>query len=332
MVTQPEPIVLSGTIAHDVNENCQGAIDLNVVGGTLPYTYAWSNSATTQDITQLCPGEYCVTMTDGQGCIMNRCFIVAIRDFGVQLVATQYGAFQTSCSNVCDGEITSVVTGGVGTITYAWSNNATTPDLSNLCSGTYTLTVTDGSGQSSISSIVLTSPNPITVSFITTLPTDYITSNGAISAVVNGGTPPYTYQWTGPVGGTTAALNNVPAGTYSLRITDANGCEFLISRQLIPDVDVACYTAITVITPNSDGRNDYFIISCVFDLDNRLFIFNRQGGLVYETTNYQNTWDGVNQDLEPVPDGGYLWVLEVQRPDGTTQLHKGTVNVLRTAD
>jgi gliding motility-associated-like protein len=331
-VTEPGVIVLNGTVTNDVNENCQGAIDLNVTGGTLPYTYSWSNGLTSQDLTQLCPGQYCVTVTDGQGCAANSCFTVFAGGIGVSLVATQFGSYQTSCSNICDGEITSVVSGGGTTFTYAWSNGATTPDISNLCAGTYSLTVTDESARTATATIVLVSPPPITLNYITTNPTDYITSNGAISVIVNGGTPPYTYQWTGPVSGNTASLNNVPAGTYTVLVTDANGCEVLDSEQLLPDVDVPCYTATRVFTPNSDGKNDYFIIACVLDLENHLSIFNRFGGLVYETDDYQNNWIGVDQDNEAVPDGGYMWVLEVTRQDGSKELYKGTVNLVRTAD
>ena len=332
-VTEPTAaIVLTASVTHDINENCQGAIDLNVTGGTLPYTYIWSNGATSQDIIQLCPDQYCVTVTDGNGCTADTCFTVFAGGINVSLTVTQYGNFQTSCNGICDGEITSVVVGGTAPYTYQWSNGATTADLSNICAGSYTVTVTDASAQTASATTVITSPPAFTFTYITTSPTDYISSNGAIAVVVNGGTPPYMYQWTGPAQGNTASLVNVPAGTYTIHVTDANGCDVQDSEPLIPIIDIPCYTAIKVITPNSDGKNDYFIISCVFDFDNHLYIYNRLGGLVYETDNYQNTWDGVNQDNEAVPDGGYHWVLEVFKQGGSTELLKGTVNVLRTAD
>jgi gliding motility-associated-like protein len=332
-VTQPSPLNVTATITHDVNENCGGAIDMNITGGTMPYAYQWSTppGGTSQDLTQLCAGQYCVTITYGNECTLDTCFNVFAGGIGVVLVATQYGNYQTSCPGVCDGEITSQLVGG-GTVTYLWSNGATTADLDNLCAGTYTVTVTDQSGQTATASIVLSAPPPFALAYIKTNPSDYITSDGAISVVVNGGTPPYSYQWTGPATGNTAALNNVPAGTYTVEVTDANGCEIRDSEQLLPDVDVPCYSGISVITPNSDGANDYFIIACILDFENHLYIFNRQGGMVYETDDYQNTWTGVDQDGEALPDGGYLWVLEVIRQDGSKELIKGTVNLLRTAD
>ena len=97
-VTQPPAIIATASITNDVNENCQGAIDLNVIGGVLPYTYSWSNSEDTQDLTQLCPGQYCVTITDGNGCTLDTCFTIFAGGISVQFTVTQYGAFQISCS------------------------------------------------------------------------------------------------------------------------------------------------------------------------------------------------------------------------------------------
>ena len=331
-VQQPAAIVLSASVTNDVNEDCMGAIDLNVLGGTMPYTYVWSNAATSQDLTQLCGGQYCVTVTDGQGCQSTMCFSVFAGDFGVSLMATQYGDFQISCSGTCDGEITSVVFGGGGTLTYLWSTGDTTADLSGLCAGTYSLTVTDETGRTAIATIELLAPPPFALAYMTTSPTDYVTSDGAISVIVNGGLPPYTYSWTGPATGNTPGLVNVPAGTYTIVITDASGCQITDTEQLLPELDVPCNSAISVITPNSDGKNDLFIITCVLDFDNKLSIYNRYGGLVYETINYQNDWDGVNNSNEPVPDGGYMWVLQITRDDGSMAIYRGTVNLLRSAD
>lgn len=330
-VNQPLAITASASITHDVNENCQGAIDLSVLGGTQPYSYLWSNGEDSQDILALCPGQYCVTITDANGCILDTCFTVFGEGLNLILEAEQYGNFQTSCDGRCDGEITSTVIGGSGTLTYAWSNNQSSANLFNVCEGSYTLTVTDGSGNSATATIVINAPPPLTVVITVTEPTDLASFDGALSAVVNGGTPGYTHQWTGPVNGNGAALNNIPGGSYLYQVSDANGCELDTVISLLPG-GVPCFDGIRVITPNEDDRNDFFIITCVLDAPNHLYIFNRQGGLVYETSNYKNNWDGVDEDDNEVPDGGYLWVLEVNGPLGAQKIYKGAVNVLRTAD
>ncbi len=332
-VTEPQPLITSASITHDVSVTCKGAIDLNVTGGTPPFTYSWSNGATTQDLINLCGGTYCVTITfSGGACSFDTCFTVNSGGINVQLTATQYGNFQTSCSGSCDGQITSGVTGATGTITYHWSSGPTTADLFNVCPGTYSLTVTDGSGQSASSSVTITAPPSLNLTVQSTLPSDISASDGAASAIVSGGVPNYTYTWSrnGAVIGTTAALNNLSSGVYHIVVTDANGCSADSTIELI--VGGECYKGITVITPNDDGKNDYLIITCVFDIDNHLFIYNRNGALVYETDNYTNNWNGVDQDSQPLADGGYHWVLELFHQGTPAQIVKGTVNILRTAD
>ena len=332
-VTQPAALVVTATITHDdVGGGCIGAIDLNVTGGVQPYSYVWSSGETSQDILGKCANQYCVTVTYGQGCIFDTCFTILSGDIGVNLSAVQHGTFEVSCNGSCDGVITSTVTGFTGPVTYAWSNGQSGANLNNVCAGTYTLTVSDLQGLSATATIVMVAPPPINISITTTNPTDFTSTDGSISAVVTGGNPGYTYQWTGPAPGNTPVLNNIPSGTYTLFVTDDNGCQESELVSLFPDNEAECYHGLRIITPNEDGRNDYFIIACVLDDPNHLYIFNRQGGLVWETDDYLNNWDGVDEDDEEVPDGGYLWVLEVTKPGNIKQLYKGTVNVLRTAD
>jgi len=285
-----------------------------------------------QDIIGLCGGQYCVTVTDGHGCTQSNCFTVLSgnQTMAVTLNAQQFHGFQISCNGLHDGSITSTVSGGTPPYTYHWSNNSTSPNLSALGAGTYGLTVTDAGGQTATATITLNQPPPLNINVTTTDPSFPGASDGAVSAVVTGGVPNYTYLWTGPVSGNTAALNNIPAGSYQLLVTDANGC------QAIETADVGippggCKKGMSVFTPNSDGKNDFFQITCV-TAPNHLYIFNRQGGLVYETDNYQNNWIGVDNDDEPVPDGGYMWILEEFESGGASQLYKGTVILLRTAD
>jgi gliding motility-associated-like protein len=337
VVGQPNPIVLSATVTNDVNMNCGGAIDLNVTGGTQPPSYLWIGpgtfTATTQDIIGLCQGQYCVTVTDANGCTQSNCYNVSINNaLNVSLNAQQHNGFQISCAGICDGVITSTVSGGTPPLTYHWTNNLpSTANQSNVCAGTYGLTVTDANGQTTTASIVMNAPPPLNVNITITDPSFEGASDGAASAIVTGGVPNITYLWTGPGGftGNTAGINNIPAGSYLLLVTDGNGCQETEVAS-VGQPPSPCHKGMTVFTPNSDGKNDFFEITCV-EVPNHIYIFNRNGGLVYETDNYQNNWIGVDNDDEPVPDGGYLWVLE-EYENGSTQLYKGVVILLRTAD
>ncbi|MEP6646553.1 MAG: gliding motility-associated C-terminal domain-containing protein [Saprospiraceae bacterium] len=331
-VTQTPALIVTATITNDLNVNCHGAIDLNVTGCTPPYTYIWSNGFNGQDLINLCQGQYCVTITcNGSGCSFDTCFNVSSTGFAVTLNALHHGNFEISCNGDCDGDINSTVVGGTAPFTYHWNNGMSTAHVggSTICAGDYSLTVTDATGQTATSSITLNQPDAIVVTVTKTLPSDLTSSDGAISVAVAGGVPGYNYSWS-PSAGNTAVLSNLSSGRYFLTVTDASGCEEILSVDLF--INNECFKGISIITPNSDGKNDYFVISCISNLDNHLSIYNRFGGLVYETDNYLNNWDGVDGDDQPIADGGYLWVLEVRSGSSPIQIYKGTVNVLRTAD
>ncbi len=329
-ITQPNPLIVFADISDDPDSNCEGAIDLNVTGGILPITYQWSNGATSQDIINLCANQYCVTITYGSSCTLDTCFIVAGDGIGIIINTLNYGNFETSCFGECDGEITTQVSGGAAPYTFQWSNNGgTNPDRDNLCAGTYTVTVTDAAGVTSVATEVITSPPQININATETFPTSSSSSDGMISLVVSGGLPGYTYQWS-PVSGSTAVLTALPAGIYTVTVTDNNQCTETLTIPLF-DERFGCYKANSIITPNDDGKNDVFIIFCAESIVNHLSIFNRHGGLVYETDNYVNNWTGFDGDGDPLPDGGYHWVFEYT-DGGGRQAARGTVVILRTAD
>jgi hypothetical protein len=141
VITEPAAIVLTET---HVNANCNGAstgsIDLTVAGGTAPFTYAWSNGATTQDLTNITSRNYNVTVTDAGGCTQTLNGIVITEPAAIVLTETHVNA---NCNGASTGSIDLTVAGGTAPFTYAWSNGATTQDLTNIPAGTYNVTVTD---------------------------------------------------------------------------------------------------------------------------------------------------------------------------------------------
>ena len=136
-ITQPPALVLTTTVT---NVNCNGAstgaIDLTVSGGVTPYTYAWTNGATTQDISGLTAGIYTVTVTDANGCTKTTSATVTENS----TLTASATATPVSCFGGSNGTVDLTVSGGVSPYTYLWSNNATTQDLSGLTAGTYTVT------------------------------------------------------------------------------------------------------------------------------------------------------------------------------------------------
>ncbi|MCG3167456.1 MAG: hypothetical protein POELPBGB_03248 [Bacteroidia bacterium] len=219
-VSYNNAMTLSGSVT---NSNCStntGAVDLTVSGGTGPFTYAWSNGATTQDISNIGGGVYSVTVTDANGCTANSVFAVS----GSNGITVTFVETDVTCSGAGNGSINLTVSGGSGSYTYSWSNGATTQDISNLSPGTYSVSVTDAStGCSSFLSFTITQPAGYN-GFVDVI---HVTcnggSNGSIDLTIGGATPPYTYLWS-PGGQTTQDLSGLGVGTYTVTITDANGC------------------------------------------------------------------------------------------------------------
>lgn len=206
-----------------VDELCgdgTGSIDISVAGGTGPYTFAWSNSATTEDITGLNAGSYTVDITDNTGCLYTETFVV-----GSQLAPLGLSAVVTdeTCTNAA-GAIDLTVAASFGPYTYDWQpGGATTEDVTGLSAGNYTVVVT-GAGGCSDSATYAVSSTPGTIAITSTV-TDELCGDGtgAIDITVAGGTAPYTYSWA-PNGETTEDLSGLSAGTYDVTATDANGC------------------------------------------------------------------------------------------------------------
>jgi gliding motility-associated-like protein len=201
------------------NGVCDGSISTTPVGGTAPYTYVWSNGGTTGSETNLCAGIYFVTVTDANGCV----FIGTDTIVEPTLIINTDVIVDASCNAVCDGTITLTTSGGTGPYTYAWSNGNTGSSLSSLCAGTYTVTTTDANACTATNTYVVREPTPIVLNIATTTP---ISCNGVcdgvLTAGVTGGSNPYTYLWSNSM--TTNSISGLCDGSYSVTVTDANGC------------------------------------------------------------------------------------------------------------
>lgn len=136
------------------------------------------------------------------------------------LSVTASTLFNVSCFGGSNGSVAAAASGGSGSYSYTWSNGGTGTLLTGLSAGTYTVTVNDGTSTSTATAQVTQPSSPVS---ITTSTTDANGgNNGSASAIVSGGTSPYSYQWS--TGATTATITNLGAGTYSIVATDANGC------------------------------------------------------------------------------------------------------------
>jgi gliding motility-associated-like protein len=224
-ITQPATaIAASATATSNATCNTGGTATSTTNGGTGAYTYAWSNGATTANISNLSTGAYSVTVTDANGCSVTSNTINITGPVGALVSSASVGG-NVSCNGGNNGTASVTNTGGVAGFTYAWSNGATTPSISGLTAGSYSVVVTDALGCTSTSNnITITQPSAVLAAVAnvpSALPCSGISSDSAI-VVVTGGTSGYSYAWSN--GTTNATALNLPAGNYTVTVTDANGC------------------------------------------------------------------------------------------------------------
>ncbi len=222
-LTAPPPIQVALTPA---DAKCfggsDGEISAQASGGSAPYTYAWSNGENNSEIQNLIAGNYCLTITDAQSCIMVSCIDV------LQPTALNLATIPTNagCYGGSEGQIDLSVSGGSAPYDYSWSNSAATEDISNLLAGTYSVTVTDAQSCSQTTTVNISESDAIVIQ---PTPTDVFCkgeSTGSISVTVTGGSGSYSFNWTGPNGFTSNQQHpaNLFAGTYTLNVTDTYGC------------------------------------------------------------------------------------------------------------
>jgi hypothetical protein len=218
------PSVTLSSTAVSCNSACDGTLSAAVAGGTPPYSYNWNTpvQCMATNCTVICAGTYTCTVVDANGCTVTGSTTVS----QPQAITLSFATTNVSCANGNNGNATVMATGGTGTYTYSWSTNPvqTTQTAINLFPGSYTCTVTDGNNCSMSGVVIVTSPPTISVTS-SAVPAGCNASDGSISTSPSGGTPPYSYQWQ-PSSSTSPGLSNVPSGTYTLSIVDANGCSF----------------------------------------------------------------------------------------------------------
>lgn len=245
-LTAPNPfsIEVEATEINGYHISCEGAangaINLIVKGGRHPVTVQtieWTgpNGFTSSDsnISNLEPGQYCVTVTDINDCQMTECItLIEPLTLSVDLTSTTLpNGFELSCENAHDGEISANITGGAAPYSISWTgpNNFSSNgiNIQNLQAGTYCMNVTDANGCTVNQCITLTQPEPIEITAQNIVqPECGMATTGSIEINVTGGNSGYTYLWTGPNGFTSTDpdIFNLSGGTYCVEVSDINLC------------------------------------------------------------------------------------------------------------
>ncbi|MCE2846925.1 MAG: gliding motility-associated C-terminal domain-containing protein [Sphingobacteriales bacterium] len=219
-----EPVAPLAASAILANVSCfgdaSGGISLTASGGTAPYTYAWSNGQTTSDLTSVVAGSYSVLVTDANGCTYDDNFQITEPTGALNATAASAAVL---CNGGNNGSIDLTVSGGTSPYSFAWSNAASTEDLSGLSAGSYSVIVTDVNGCTASSSVTVAQPVlAISLSASATGANCITGQLGTTSASANGGTSPYVFAWSN--GSSSAGLSGLQPGTFTVTVTDANGC------------------------------------------------------------------------------------------------------------
>ena len=258
-----EQEVVVGPEAIDVNvmsmpEACFGSADGQVSwapeGGEGMYTYAFGGEATTEtSVSDLAPGTYEVTVTDEDGCSETVSVEVAA---GVEITATAVST-DASCFGDDDGEVELSAEGGTGSFQYSDDGNSFGQDneFDDLLAGTYSFFVQDENGCVESVEVTIGEPEAIVVTGIVS--EGSVTGEGTIDVTVTGGSLPYTYEWIGPgVSGQDGQdLEGISTGSYTVDVTDDNGCTTQETFNITTDIrELGAGVTATVFPNPSQGE------------------------------------------------------------------------------
>lgn len=254
-----------------------GAIDITVTNAFPTATYNWFTGQNTEDLTGIAAGTYNVTVTDAHNCTAQRGFTV---NEPAALVITQPVIVDVACYGQSTGSVTVNNTGGIGPFNYGWSpagpNSSTYP---SAAAGTYDVTITDNNGCTASASYQVNQPASALVfgnAVITNVACNGA-QTGSITVNVSGGTTtsPYSYSWSAPASSSTSTASGLPAGQYTVTVTDANGCT-LSQTNSITQPTAVTFGAAAINNVSCNGGNDGSAL------------LNPTGG----TGSYSYTWNG----------------------------------------
>ncbi len=247
------PQLSISTYLHTSCGENNGSINLTTIGGIPPYQYNIGQGATANpNFTNLAPGGYTITVTDGNGCQDTEAISLNVSS---SIFATIININPPAC-NVSNGSLTVNATGGSGIYGYDIGNGSSTNNsFQNLAEGNYTITVTDSNGCTATDQITMTSTAGPSV-FISTDDASCGQANGEVNITASGGTAPYTYDiGNGPTSNNT--ISNLSQGNYNVTITDAVGCQE-VRPATINDNGPVHLSATNIVHEDCDGTSGSF--------------------------------------------------------------------------
>ena len=299
-----------------------GSITANPNGGTSPIVYIWSTGGQNATISNLAPGNYTVTATDGTGCSGSAAALIN----EPSALSFNLGADTA----LCEGQSV-IINAPAGFVTYSWSNGATTNSINPLVTDTYTLTVTDANGCTAFDAVNVTLVPIPTISLgadITTYEGLTVGLNPIITPTPQGG----TFSWSPAdflscTNCQNTVVNAVDTVTYLFTYTNEIGCSTSssITVNVLPVGNIFFPNAFS---PNGDGNNETYLAYGASVKTFELRIYNRWGEKVFETNNFFEGWNGEYKGA-PLPMGVYVYYSSVTLMNNKTNKYKGSLTLIR---
>lgn len=313
-------VISSLTLTVNSPTICLGQLATLNAGGAVSYSWTGGPNTSTFAVTPTITTNYSLAGSIGT-CTNNISTFVTVNNLPAPPIA------QTN-SIVCEGQV--IILNGSGSAgTFSWSGpsgfnsssaGATITPATSANAGTYTLTVTDANNCSNSSQAAI-SVTPLPMATVSS-PATCLSNDLILNS--SGGT---IYAWTGPDNFNSGNQNVIipnsstnMAGTYTVMVTDMQGCTSARTIDIIID---KCQCPVFIpegFSPNSDGAHDLFVISCVTDRPTKVEIYNRWGNLVYKSDDYKNDWNGKNNAGLTVaggdlPAGTYYYIIKISDED-----------------
>lgn len=284
-----------------------GSISVEISNGAAPFKFDWSVAGQAGGaIFNLPAGEYFLTATDANGCTGT--FYQKLDN--PPAMAASFELTNPTCAGGSDGSITVKLANGVAPIKYSWSVvGANGEILPGIPAGNYILTVTDANGCTEIFSATLTNPPALAAAVSSFTEPNVGLSNGDIAVALTNGTAPFKFEWqrNGQPFSTQQNLFNLPGGTYSLVVTDSNGCTTSLSQILKETVAAAEPTDgwLAVISPNPAHDFTFLNLKMPVAQDVRLSLCDAAGRILWTGFERNLTERRVRIDLAGLPAGIY---------------------------
>ena len=283
-----------------------------------PYVFSWTGpdgfTSAKEDISGLSAGHYTMSITDRNGCTVTDEFDLNEPDklgLTINTSVSNDGTYNINCAGEKTGSIDVSAFNNVGSVDYMWIDGSIGKTRTNLQAGTYKIIILDSNNCQADSSITLTEPDKMKLTFNITEPFCPEKSDGDIVLNVTGGISAsnYTYKWSD--NSTLKDISDIPAGLYGVIVTDMNGCSVKDSV-FLQGLNETCLIIPEAFSPNGDLINDLWIIGNTDLYPNmEITIYNRWGQSVWKSERgYPIPWNG-RSDGKELPIDSYHYVIDL---------------------